>query len=128
MTGKVVTAHLRFLWLLFRPEPVEFWTGFGIIGWGILMFCTDDIRIGVAGAIAAGVAVGLGVAQLVALFLYRPDQMMWRYLTDAMVSAFLFCTGVGVVFQYGFYPIEAVWFAWSGMNLSSAVRLRLSVA
>lgn len=128
MTGKTVSAHLRFLWLLFRPEPVEFWTGLGIIGWGILMFCTDDIRIGVRGAIAAGVAVGLGVAQLVALFRHRPEQIMWRCLTDTLVSAFLLCTGIGVAFQYDFYPTEAVWFAWAGMNFSSAVRLRLSVS
>ena len=127
MTGRAVTARLRFLWVFFRPEPVEFWTGLGMIGWGILMFCTDDIRIGVKGAIAAGVGVGLGLTQLFVLLRNRSDQRMWRCLIDAAVSAFLLCIGIGVVRQYGAYPGEAIWFAWAGMNLSSAVRLRLTV-
>jgi hypothetical protein len=66
------TTRLRFLWFLFRPEPVEFFTGFSLIGWGLGMFFTNDVRLDVSGTVMAGFAIGLGVAQEVALFQNPP--------------------------------------------------------
>ncbi len=123
-----LSVRLRFLWVLFRPEPVEFFTGLSLIGWGLSMFLTDDVVLGIRGAIMAGVAVGLGVCQLMAL-LRSPEVMtLWRALVDTAVFTFWVLFAFGLTCKYGIYPTTSVYLGIGFMNLSSALRQRFAVA
>ena len=123
-----LSTRLHFLWVLFRPEPVEFFTGLTLIGWGTSMFLTNDVVPGFCGTVMSVVGFLLGLCQLYAL-LRSPVQMtLWRSLVDALVFVFWLLFAYGLTRKYGIYPPTSAYLGIAFMNLSSSVRQRFAVA